>query len=164
MSLPASIYDMVEFSPLEDFIVPLLQGLIPDVPVKSEIEEGQTFPVILARRDASFGFWDGDHRFFDQAPLIINTYVSGPDADQDAALLADAVRAQLFRAWREQIVIPGRGHIVRLRMTSPPRRAPDWASPTGPVQYAELPRDVERYETRYTVTIRKPRVLATFQP
>ncbi len=52
--------------------------------------------------------------------------------------------------------MPGRGHLTRVQMTSAPRRVTDWATATGPVQYADLPTGVWRYETQYRIGIRKP--------
>jgi hypothetical protein len=71
-------------------------------------------------------------------------------------MLAEAVRVALRDAWLDHHSVPGRGHIVRVDMTSAPRRVTDWATATGPVQYADLPTGVWRYETAYRIAIRRP--------
>lgn len=160
MSLLDSLKTKVEFSPIEDVVIPLLRQAIPEVPVGSLVAPDQAFPFILARRADSYGEWTGDHRFLDSASVLIHTFATDPNGDEDAALLAEAVRVALRDAWLKQTVVPGRGHITAYDLRSSPHRAPDWASATGPVQYADLPTGVHRYEARYHLTIRKPRSLS----
>ena len=109
------------------------------------------------RRTAHLGEWDGDTRFVDQADVTVHTFAEDPDGDQDAAVLAEAVRVAMREFWLRHQSVPGRGHVLRVDMTSPPRRVTDWATATGPVQYADLPIGVWRYETAYRVLIRRPR-------
>lgn len=166
--LPQRIRDMAEFAPIEDVIVPILRDAFPDLKVVGEedgdnvqslIERTQTFPFILARRSDSFGQFSGDHRFIDSAQCVVHTFCEDPDGDQDAALLADAVRITLRDAWLTQKVVPGRGHITGFDVMSVPHRVTDWATATGPVQYADLPEGVHRYEARYSLLIRRPSTL-----
>ncbi|MFG1602848.1 hypothetical protein [Actinoplanes sp. NPDC049265] len=156
--LPANIRAMVELSPAEDLLLYLLRETLAGVSVQSLIWDNQTFPLVLMRRQPSFGEWLGDTRFLDSADLVIHTFAEDPNGDEDAALLAEAVRVALRDAWLQHRSVPQRGHLTRVTMTSAPRRVTDWATATGPVQYADLPTGVWRYESLYRIAIRKPRV------
>lgn len=158
-TLPPSIKAKAEFSPVEDVILGLLRPRLEGVQVKTLIEPDQTFPLVLIRRGDSWGGARGHHRFIDNATLIVHTFCEDPDGDEEAALLADAVRVSLRDAWLTQQVVPGRGHLVGFDVQSSPRRVTDWATATGPVQYADLPTGVHRYETRYELLIKRPRSL-----
>lgn len=165
--LPDSIRARAEFAPFEDVLLPILRDAFPeltvtedDSKVQSLIEHDQTFPLVLVRRVPSFGQFSGDHRFVDSGQVAVHTFCQDPDGDQDAALLADAVRVALRDAWLSRKVVPGRGHISRFDVMSSPRRATDWATATGPVQYADLPTGVHRYETVFDLEIRRPRTLS----
>lgn len=153
-TLPASILAKVEMSPVEDLLLGLLPQQLEGIRVQTKIEDDQTFPFILVRSTGSWGNWHGDERFLDAAEVHVQTFADGINADEDAANLAEAVRVTLRDS--RNIVVPRRGHLVSCEMTSRPRRAPDWATATGPVQYADLPTGVYRYETQYHVVIRKP--------
>lgn len=157
--LPDSIRALAELSPVEDVVLAILRAALPEMQVNSLIALDQTFPAVVVRRADSFGEWGGDDRFTDSALLYVHTFCEDPDGDEDAALLAEAVRVVLRDAWLNQTVIEGRGHLTRVKMSGAPRRAPDWASATGPVQYADLPTGVHRYETRFQIGIKKPRDL-----
>ncbi|MEV4642771.1 hypothetical protein AB0J80_36060 [Actinoplanes sp. NPDC049548] len=156
-ALPDAIRAMVELSPIEDVMLHVLREGLPGIAVNSLIADDQHFPLVLVRRLASFGNWGGDERFTDQADIAVHCFVEDPDGDEDAALLSEAVRVALRNAWRRNAHIPGRGYLVKAQMVSAPRRATDWATSTGPVQYADLPTRVHRYETQYRLTIRKER-------
>ncbi|MFE0964061.1 hypothetical protein [Streptomyces fungicidicus] len=155
--LPAEIKALAELSPVEDLLLAVLRDGLPGISVQSLIQKDQNFPFVLVRRDPSFGLWAGDTRFTDSARVVVQSFCEDPDGDADAAILAEAVRVVLRDAWLNQKVYAGRGHITRVDMSSAPRRATDWATATGPVQYADLPTGVWRYETQYDIEIRKPR-------
>lgn len=153
--LPDAVKALVELSPIEDILLAVLRDGLPDVHVNSLIAADQKFPLVLPRRMPHFGDWGGDTRFTDVADVVVHTFAEDPDGDEDAALLAEAVRVVLRDAWLSNRIIPGRGHITRVEMTSAPRRATDWATATGPVQYADLPAGAHRYETLFRIAIRK---------
>ncbi|WP_406192360.1 hypothetical protein OH733_05430 [Streptomyces griseus] len=155
--LPPEIKALAELSPVEDLMLAVLRQGLPGIQVNSLIAKGQTFPLVIARRDPSFGNWAGDTRFLDAARVGVNVLCEDPDGDQDAAILSEAVRVVLRNAWMAQTVYPGLGHITRVDLASAPRRQTDWATSTGPVQYADLPTGVWRYESTYDIEIRKPR-------
>jgi hypothetical protein len=155
--LPDHIKAKAELSPVEDLLLALMREELAPVQVKTLISADQTFPLVLVRRAPSLGSWDGDARFTDSAQITVHTFCEDPNGDEDAAILAEAVRVTLRDAWFNQKVVPGRGHLISYEMTSAPRRVTDWATATGPVQYADLPTGVWRYETVYQIGIRKPR-------
>ncbi|MBT2544505.1 MULTISPECIES: hypothetical protein [Streptomyces] len=155
--LPDHIKAMAELSPVEDLLLAVLREGLPGVRVKSLVDLHEEFPLVLVRRDPTWGEWQGDTRFTDAARVVINCFVPDPNGDEDAAILSEAVRVVLRNAWLNQKVYPRRGHIIRVDLNSAPRRATDWATATGPVQYADLPTGVWRYESIYDVQIRKPR-------
>ncbi|MFE5971392.1 hypothetical protein ACIRSU_25570 [Streptomyces sp. NPDC101160] len=155
--LPDHIKAMAELSPVEDLLLAVLREGLPGIRVKSLVDLHEQFPLVLVRRDPTWGEWQGDTRFTDAARVVINCFVPDPNGDEEAAILSEAVRVVLRNAWLNQKVYPRRGHIIRVDLNSAPRRATDWATATGPVQYADLPTGVWRYESIYDVQIRKPR-------
>lgn len=155
--LPSEIKALAELSPVEDLMLAVLRDGLPGIQVQSLIAKNQTFPLVLARRDPSFGNWAGDTRFLDAARVAVHCFCEDPDGDEDAAILSEAVRVVLRDAWLKQTVYPGRGHITRVDLAAAPRRQTDWATSSGPVQYADLPTGVWRYEATYDIEIRKPR-------
>ncbi|MFY1688177.1 hypothetical protein [Plantactinospora sp. WMMB782] len=156
-NLPDRVYELAELSPAEDVLLGVLEARLPEVPSGAQIEMHQTFPFIHLRRLDSFGEWSGDPRFLDDAYMGVYCLVEDPNGDEDAAILSEAVRIVLRDAAKAKLVIPGRGSIVSIDMQGSPRRTSDWATSAGPVQYAELPAGVVRYESRYSVTVRRPR-------
>lgn len=123
------------------------------------IRHDQTFPYVLVRGDDGYGTFNGDLRFVDQGIAIVHAFCEDPNGDEDAAILAEAARVVIRDAWRNQTVVPGRGHITRFAVNSRPHRVTDWATATGPVQYADLPTGVHRYEVRMDLSIKKAKRL-----
>lgn len=154
--LTPDIKALAEFAPVEDVLLEVLREKLPGVRVQSAIWKSQSFPFILVRRATTVGGYQGDPRFTDWAEVAIHTFCQDPNGDEDAAILAEAVRVVLRDAANEQKVYPGLGHITKAELTSAPRRTSDWATSSGPVQYADLPTGVWRYESRYEVEIRRP--------
>jgi hypothetical protein len=156
-TLPDSVKAMAEFAPVEDVLLPILRARIPEVPIQSLYKDDQDFPVVLVRRVNPIQGWPGDPRFIDIAIIDIECLCEGIEADTDGALLGEAVRVALRDAWREQDVIEGKGGVIFTKQIIPPHKVPDWATSVGPVQYADLPQGVARYESSYRVDIRKPK-------
>lgn len=159
--LPASVITLAELSPIEDILLYILRTGLPDVPTVSLIAEDPPPAFILARRQHSMGEWKGDPRFTDHARFTIHTYTEDPDGDAKGAILQEAIRVVLRNAWLNHVSVPGRGSIISIKMESDPSRVSDWATASGPVQYADLPTGFWRYEAVYSITIRKPRTSPT---
>lgn len=154
MAVPQEILDLVEMTPMEDLVLAVLRDRITSVSVQSLIEMNQTFPAIVAHRGGSWGDWSGDPRFLDSGQLEVFAFTDGVEADTDGALISEAIRVVLYGAINK--VVPGRGHITKVDLVSAPKRVPDWDTSTGPVQFADLPVGVVRYESIYAIEIRKP--------
>lgn len=155
MGLPEEILSLTELKPVEDLVLALLRDKITSVPVQSQIYDDQTFPAIVIHRGDLIGqAWWGDSRFMDNCRLDVFCFVEGINADEEGALLSEAVRVALRDSIN--ITVPGYGYLTKVRMTSAPRHAADWDTATGPVQYADLPAEVIRYSTSYALSIRKP--------
>lgn len=155
-TIPEHIRALAELSPVEDLLLAVLRDGLQGIEVKTLISADQGFPFVLVRRSPQLGQWDADTRFTDSAYCAVHAFCNGINADKDAAILSEAARVVLRDAWLGNKVVPGRGHLTKVEMTSAPRRVSDWATAAGPVQYADLPTGVERYETLYQISIRKP--------
>ena len=158
-SLPEAVLEMVEFGPVEDLCLALLREVFDGlVRVNTRIAHEQTFPAIIVRKIDTWGRAKKDQRAV--APrteqVVIHTFADGLNAEEDAALLGEAVRVALVNSVNR--VVDGKGHITGVDPIALPARSPDWAPSTGPVQYADLPDGVERYEAKYEVTYRRPAV------
>lgn len=152
-SLPQNILDLVEMKPIEDLLLTVLRPALAGIRVQSLIEDDQQFPAVIVRTNGDWGRWGGDPRLIDTGQVNIQAFCSGIDSDQDCALLSEAVRVVLRDSIN--VVVPNIGHLTRVEMVARPRRAPDWATATGPVQYADLPTGVQRYETLYDVSLKR---------
>ena len=153
-SLNQDVLDLIEMSPIEDLVLTLVRDALPSVNVQTLVETGQEFPLIVIRSSGSWGSWEGDERFIDSGTIDIHAFAAGINADSDANLLSEAVRVILRDSKNK--VVPGKGYLISTEMLDRPKRSPDWATSVGPVQYADLPTGVERWETNFRVTIRKP--------
>jgi hypothetical protein len=156
-ALPQSVLDLIEFSPVEDLLLEVLRAGLPDVPVYSLIPKDAPDLFVLVRRMAGMGGWSGDQRFTDAGRFFINTFTVDPDGDAKGAQLSEAIRVVLRDAWLSNYTSPDYGSIIRIEMSQEPARRTDWATSSGPVQFADLPTGFWRYETTYTIKIRKPR-------
>jgi hypothetical protein len=164
MALPSSVTDLVENHPFEDVLLPILRAGLPDVEFVTLIPEegmnawleGQSKPFVLVRRHPEQGFWRGDGKFTDGGSFILHAYTEDPNGDEDGALLSEACRVVLRNAWLNKVMVSGLGGIAHIRMLEPPRRTSDWATASGPVQYADLPTGMWRYETIYRLVVRRP--------
>ncbi len=151
-----------QFAPVEDLLLELLWPLedeIPGLTIRSLIPEGVECPFVLVRREpgayssASFGL-AGDDRYLQRAVVKVNTFTDDPDGDAKGALLQDVIRRRLSACWRRQITVPGMGSIARIQTSAPAQRVSDWATSTGVVQYANLPKGAHRYEATYGLVVR----------
>lgn len=143
-------------TPAEEVVLHLLRDRLPDISVQSLIRRDQEFPFLLIRRIPTYGEWGGDPRFLDSAQISAQSFVSGEDADREAGELLVHVVDILFDESKIRRVVPQKGHLLSSLVVNSPRRVTDWATATGPVQYADLPSGVSRYEMTLSITTRKP--------
>lgn len=155
--LPDSVFELAELVPAEDLVLDIVRTALPDVQVQSAIRLNQTFPLILIRRLPTFVGFRSDERFTTSYDIAVHAYVEDPNGDEDAGILSEAVRVALRDAWLNHYYNPALGSVSKFEVMSPPRRVTDWATASGPVQFADLPNNVHRYEARYQLGVRKPR-------
>lgn len=116
-------------------------------------------PMVIVRRERRSGTASvdsDDDRFIQPAIVSVNTITSGPDADQLGEELQEACRIAIREAQQNQVVVPGSGSISAITNSIEPSRVSDWATSTGVVQYAALPKGHTRYESVYRILIRPP--------
>lgn len=156
MSIPAELYHVAEYLPIEDVLLPMLRPRLHGVPVYSLVPDvDDPFPFVLVRRDHSLQHWRGDSRgFVDQAYVQVDTLTQDPDGDEQGAILSEAVRVAMRDLVRESVTLPSGVSLAEARLLTAPRRVSDWATATGPVQYADLPTGAWRYESSYYVRLR----------
>jgi hypothetical protein len=120
-------------------------------------------PFIIARRERRSGtpsIDSTDDRFIQSAIVSINTVTDGPDADQIAEELQEACRLAIREAQQNQTEFPAMGSISSITNSIEPSRVADWATSTGQVQYASLPKGWTRFESVYRLLIRAPKTTA----
>ena len=159
LGLPAEITGRVELHPIEHIMLRCLREALPESRIYSmipfdQVALGDYF--ILVRRLPGWGTWDGDDRFVDFAGVGIHVFAKDPNADTKAAVISEAVRVAIRDATKARAYYPGLGGLVKVRMDEEPVRRTDWATSSGPVQFADLPAGYQRYEARYSVWIRRP--------
>ena len=158
LGLPTSVTDKVLLHPTEDLLLAVLREGLPGVPIFTLIpmDVGAMQFFVTIRRVPTMGNWRGDPRFMDHITASVQIFTKDPNADEKAALIGEAIRVTLFEAAREQKVYPFLGHLKSARMDEGPSRQTDWASTTGPVQYADLPAGFARYQATFSVRTRRP--------
>ena len=159
LGLPAEITAAVEMHPVEDIALQVLRDRFPTVQVNSMIEFDQSNLgpfFILVRRIPGWGTWSGDSRFLDSAGLAVHVFAKDPDADEKGAIISEACRVALRDAALKATYYPGLGGLVKAGLITEPSRRTDWATSSGPVQFADLPGGYQRYEARFQLTIRRP--------
>lgn len=127
--------------------------------VGTVFEVGMPIPAIVTRRErrsGTQGIGTNDERFLRSVVMSVNTLTEGVDADSDGEMLSEMCYRALLEAQANQIVIPGHGHINKVINSSTIARESDWATSTGVVQYASLPKGIVRYETIYRCLLRPP--------
>lgn len=155
--LPAAVAALAEHVPAEDLALAILRPALPDLDIVTAIRRDQTTPVVLVRKLPTFLGFRQDDRFVASVDLSVHVFTEDPDGDMHASIISEAIRVVLRNAWLANFRAPGIGSVRKMEVLSPPRRVPDWATASGPVQYADLPSNWHRYETRYRLAVRKPR-------
>lgn len=130
-----------------------------DIHIGTLYTEDMPTPAIVARaerRSGSIAHKVTDETFLKPAIVSVNTFTSGLEAESDAEALQEMVRIAITQAQREQRVYPGVGHISLIENSTAASQASDWATSTGIVQYATLPKGVIRWESVFRLLIRPP--------
>lgn len=152
-SLPDEVLDLVALEPLEDLVLAIFRTDLESVTCGTRYAKSQSFPYILVRVIDDWGRPKQDHRFVSTRQLVVHTLCDGLNAEEDAGLLGEAARVVLTNAVNR---VSDKGWLSRVDPISLPSQSPDWAAATGPVQYADLPTGVTRYQAKYEVSYRRP--------
>jgi hypothetical protein len=152
------------FGAVEDLVLGLLRPYFaklaqqgPAVHVYTSYQEDMKTPGILClntRRTGIEAYSTNDDNYMRAVVLEVNTFADGNEAEKDAADLQEAVRHVFMDAQRRQLVIPNVGVINKVTSPVLATQHTDWATASGPVQYAKLPHGVTRYEGRYRLIMR----------
>lgn len=151
--------NILHFGPVEDLALTILRDYFKDadVNVASVFREDMRLPAVVARQDKKSGtsnVYATDPRFNRVSLVSIDVICEGPDADQDAPMLHEAVKDAFMRAWFDQTTVEGVGYIQKIENIGTPSRSSDWATSTGVVQYASLPQGAVRYDNTMRIFIR----------
>src|ERR1044072_7394143 len=127
-----------------DVFLGILRNVLPDdVNVMSRLPDHlpDFIPLVLIRRTAGR---TQNPRFTDRPWISTQVWAGGDDPTRAASDLCDSVRGALFKAWDEQIVVPGVGWIVDIRESS------------GPVELSDpdVPQ-LGRYEMLHEIRVRR---------
>lgn len=155
LPLPDSIKAMAEQSPVEDTIIYAIRHFLPDLPFGATVPNDPPDFFGIVRASNPLGNVYGDPRFVQFSNFEIETFTRGPTGDEAGAVVSEAIRVALRKTWLPQpLIVPGRGHFIKIEETIKPARKSDWATSAGPVQYADLPSEYWRYEAAYRMTFR----------
>lgn len=158
MALPASVAALIENPSVTDIALHILRTALPDVTVVSEIPMDTTFPLVLIRRGQRFSAPRGNERGLASTVVDVNVFTSGLEGDAEAEAISEAIRVAMRDAWANRLALAeGLGSLVRIWPEMAPSRSSDWATASGPVQYADLPAGAWRWESAYRITYRPPR-------
>lgn len=153
------------FGPAEDLVLGILrphfarvkQAGGPEVHVYTDYQEDMKTPGVLClntRRTGIDAYSTNDEQFIRSVVLEVNTFADGIEPEKDAADLQESVRHALMDAQRRQVIIPGVGVITKVTSPVMATRQTDWATASGPTQYAKLPFGAARYEARFRILVR----------
>lgn len=164
-NLPAYIYEMAEYSPVIDVALAVLREAFPDLDEAGHIvslipDKANSLPLVLVRDSALNGA--GQPFGLAQAVVDIHVFTEDPDAigfesgipsgEVQGAVLSEAIRVAMRDAWLRKVTYPGIASIANIQHVAGPRRVTDWATASGPIQYADLPTGYWRHESAYRIT------------
>lgn len=118
-----------------------------------------SMPLVMIRSDRRSGGdtrRSGDERFLRSSLLSVETFTVGLNAESDGYNIQESVRLGLWDAWRNQTSVPGAGSLARIITSSDASLVSDYATSTGVVQYASLPKGAARTESIFQVFVRPP--------
>lgn len=125
--------------------------------IPADMSEAIPFVMVRAdRRSGSYTRQSGDERFLRASLLSVETFTTGVNAENDGYDLQESARLALWQAWDSQIEVPGVGSISRILNSSEAALVSDFATSTGVVQYASLPKNAARTEAIYQLFMRPP--------
>jgi hypothetical protein len=130
-----------------------------DIHIGSLFTEDMPTPAIVTRherRSGNISHDAADSRYLKPVIISINTITSGLEAEADGHDLQEMCRVALVQAQLNQTTFPGLGHISNIENSTIASKVSDWATSTGIVQYAALPKGAVRYESIFRLILRPP--------
>ncbi|MDR6794371.1 hypothetical protein J2X12_002892 [Pseudarthrobacter oxydans] len=130
-----------------------------DIHIGSLFTEDMPTPAIICRaerRSGTVGHDPADGRYLKPVIISINTITSGLEAESDGHDLQEMCRVALIEAQLKQAAYTNLGHISNIENSTVASKVSDWATSTGVVQYAALPKGAVRYESIFRLIIRPP--------
>lgn len=160
LGFPPELVARIRYDPMEDIFLKILRPhLQPTIKVHARIPDRPVLPFVLVRKISSMGDWTGDPRgLVNRARVSVHCYTQDPDGDLKGAVLGEIAASILAEASRDHWSDPMLGTVAKIEMISEPTRQSDWATSSGPVQYADLPAGAWRYEAHYTAIVRPARL------
>lgn len=119
----------------------------------------EKMPFVMVRSDRRSGMESAqsrDERFLKASKLSIETFTTGLDAENDGYDIQESIRLAIWQAWQDQKVVPDAGSISSIVASTEAALVSDYATSTGVVQYASLPKGAARTEAIYQVLVRPP--------
>lgn len=157
LDLPASVLDRVRDRPIEDVVLAILRRGLSDLPSYALIPPAVPAYFVLVRGLPESGEYGGRRGLFHKIDFAIHVYTEDPDGDEKATLIGDAVVDVMQQAFLEHWEFPQFGSVNKIICSQYPTRETDWATSSGPVQYADLPIGNWRNEARFRAVINTPR-------
>lgn len=161
IDLPDVIKTTQSNAPITDICLEVLRKRLPGFPFFTKIPFKQTpaeispfYTFAIVRPDDGLGFWNGIENILDNGGITIQVFTHDPDGELKGILVSNAIKLSLFAEKRDRTFFPGLGGICGVTMTQEPIRRADWATATGPVQYADLPTGYWRHESKFDVFVR----------
>lgn len=175
LGLPPSVAEAQRGLPVEEVALAILREKHPELAIYTLLpwsqesnanwaaELNSTLTVrggilVLVRHIAQAGIWGGRPGLLDKGLVAVHVYTKDPNGEDKGAMVSKALRDTLVRAACDDWYRPDIGALKGVRVDETPNRKTDWATASGPVQFADLPTGYWRTEGRYTLTVRPPAV------
>ncbi|MCQ9385118.1 hypothetical protein [Brevibacterium moorei] len=117
----------------------------------------KVLPYIMVRTAHTSGVegtFTNDPRFTRQTMIEFQTFTEGLNAEAEGFRLQESIRQAVLWAHETQYVVPGAGSISKITGSGDIRRVSDYATSTGVVQYASLPKGAARIEQNFRIRVR----------
>ena len=125
--------------------------------IPSDLSEKMPFVMVRAdRRSGMESAASRDERFLKATKISVETFTTGLNAENDGYDIQESIRLAFWQAWREQKVVDDAGSISQIVASTEAALVSDYATSTGVVQYASLPKGAARTEAIYQVLVRPP--------
>lgn len=125
--------------------------------IPADLSDSMPFVMVRAdRRSGAQTTRSDDERFLKASLLSIETFTVGLNAENDGYDIQESCRLALWNAWRNQVSVPGAGSVSQLVSSSEAALVSDYATSTGVVQYASLPKGAARTEAIFQLYVRPP--------